>query len=140
MQKNKQTNFSLIAAVIHVSESEIIKEYPDYDSSWEEDFPFKFKEILWGFGLDSLKDYVRYDSIQHRNRLGEVVVCSRWYGHERSDKQWIESGYASIEALDKAKNSRLLDDSYRRRHMTEDAQATLESRDMFDKRNYDEDE
>lgn len=130
--KPQQTSFSLIAAVIHVSESEIVKVNPEYDASWEEERPYLFKQLLWDLGLDPSKEYVRFDGLQHRNRLNEVVVCSRWYGHERSDQAWLISGYASEAALDKAKNNRLLDDSYRMRQLTHDAQDVLERRDMYE--------
>lgn len=132
--KPKQTNFSLIAAVIHVSESEVKELYPDYDASWEVDHPEKLKHILNNLGLDTSKEYVRFDGIQHRNRLNQIVTCSRWYGMERDDKNWLESGYASQAALDKAKNNKLLEDSYRARYMTVDAQSMLERRDYYDER------
>lgn len=131
MKKLKQTKSSLIAAVIHISESEIIKGYDNYNSSWEKDSPVYFKDLLWSLGLNVDQDYVRQDAIHHRNRLNEVVTCSRWYGNERSDTDWLGSGYASKEAIDKSKNNTLLDDNYRARNMTTDAQDTLEARDKY---------
>lgn len=131
VKKSKQTKSSLIAAVIHISESEIIKVCEDYCSSWEEDSPRYFKDLLWELGLNVDQDYVRQDAVHHRNRLNEVVTCSRWYGNERSDTNWLESGYASKEAIDKSKNNTLLDDNYRARNMTTDAQDTLEARDKY---------
>lgn len=133
LKKSKQKRSSLIAAVIHISESEINKGYEDYCSSWEVRSPRYFKDLLWELGLNVDQDYIRQDALQHRNKLNEVVTCSRWYGNERSDINWLESGYASKEAIDKAKNSALLDDSYRARNMTTDAQESLEARDKYRK-------
>lgn len=132
--KVKQSNFSSIVALIYISESEIIKVLKDYNANWEEQYPEATKEILWGLGLNTEQPYQRHDGIQHRNRFGETVICSRWVGSERHDLGWIESGYASREAIDRHKNSRLLDDSYRMRGMTVDIQDALERRDMYDKR------
>lgn len=133
LKKVQQTRSSLIAAVLHVSESEIIKGYKDYCSSWENDYPAYFHELLWELGLNTNQTYIRQDAISHRNRFNEVATCSRWYGNERSDDDWLSSGYASRDAIDKAKNNPLLDDTYRARHMTTDAQETLEVRDRYRK-------
>lgn len=102
-----------IAAIVYISESEIAKYYEDYDASWEEEYPNSFKKILWKLGLDVNTLYQRQDGLFHRNRLNEVVFCSRWVGCERLDKEWIESGYASQEAIDKASGSKLIKDLYR---------------------------
>lgn len=125
-----QRRISLIAAVCHVSESELAMIDESYDASMEVDNPLLLKKMLWRLGLDTYKDYVRFDALQHRNRMNQVVTCSRWYGAERSDNQWLKSGYASQEALDKARNNSILDDSYRLRGLTVDAQAYLEQRDL----------
>ena len=129
--KTTQQNFSSIVALVYISESELIKAMPDYSATWEEEYPYKMKEILHDLGLNVEQPFIRQDAIQHRNRFGEVVVCSRWVGNERHDLEWIQSGYASREALDRAKNSRLLDDSYRMRGMTVDIQDMLEKRDQY---------
>ena len=131
LKKSQQTGSSLIAAVIHVSESELIKVLENYSSSWEQDSPDYFKDLLWSVGLNVDQDYIRHDAVHHRNRLNEVVTCSRWYGNERNDVDWLTSGYASKEAIDRSKNNRLLDDNYRARNMTVDAQDTLEARDKY---------
>ena len=123
----KQPN--LIAAQIEISESELVKVLPDYKSSMETDQPTKFKLMLHALGLDISQPYERQDGLQHRNRFNEVVVCSRWVGVERLDTAWIQSGYASKAAIDKASGCRLLEDSYRARGLTEDVQRRLEERD-----------
>jgi hypothetical protein len=137
LRKVHQKGFSLISAKIHVSESEIAMQYPDYVSDWIETKPFKFQEILWDFGLDSTQEYILQEVTSHRNRLGEQVTCGRYYGNERLDDDWIKSGYASQSAKDKALNNKLLDESYRARYETEDTQDYLERRDMYDKSNKD---
>ena len=123
----KQPN--LIAAQVEISESELVKVLPDYKSSMETDQPTKFKLMLHALGLDISQYYERQDAIQHRNRFNEIVVCSRWVGQERIDPAWVQSGYASKAAKDKATGCRLLEDSYRARGLTEDIQRRLEERD-----------
>lgn len=120
---------SQILALEIVSESEISKIYPDYDSSWETDKPYFFREILYNFGIDVDKPYERQDGLQHRNKLNEVVICSRWVGKSREDEEWLNSGLASAEVKDRVKHNRLLDDCYRARGLTEDVQRRLEERD-----------
>ena len=92
----------------------------------------EFKEFLYSLGMDVEKPYQRQDGFQHRNRCNEVVVCSRWIGNSRLDSEWLNSGHASREAIDKASGSKLTEDIYRSRYETEDAQALLESRDRYD--------
>lgn len=120
---------SKIAAIVIVSESEISEVYPDYDSSWEKTSPEKLKDILFSFGLDISQLYQRQDGLTHRNMMNQVVLCSRWVGNSRQDSAWVESGYASKEAIDKAAGSKILDDLYRSKYLTEDAQQMLEARD-----------
>lgn len=135
IHKIQQKGFSLISAKIHVSESEIAASYPDYNADWETKYPFKLKEILWNLGLDSTQDYIIQEATQHRNRIGQMVTCARYYGNERIDPYWLKSGLASQAAKDKAVNNKLLDESYRTRYETEDTQDYLERRDMYDKSN-----
>ena len=131
MSKVNQTKSSLICAVIHVSESEVVLLEPGYTSNLELTNPKKLEYLLYNLGLDVDQPYQRFDSIQHRNRLNEVVICSRWCGNERNDKDWLASGYASKAAKDRASNNAIVDDSYRQRHETVDAQYTLEQRDRY---------
>jgi len=122
---------SLIVAYRIISESELKLAILDYDSSLEFSNPTKFKKVLWELGLDSTLQYVRQDGLWHRNHLDEVVLCSRFLGEERQDKEWIESGYASQEAIDKASKNKILEDLYRTKNLTKDTQAVLESRDYY---------
>ena len=129
MNKNT-TRPNAIVALCIISESEIIKVIPDYSSDFENK-ETSFKLFLYSLGMDVSKPYKRQDGLQHRNRFNEIVVCSRWVGEERIDSEWINSGYASKEALDKASGSRILEDIYRSKYLTEDAQALLEARDKY---------
>ena len=126
-----KTRPSSIVALCIVSESEIAKVIPDY--SFKLEGTSNFLSMLHSLGMDTLRPFIRQDAIQHRNRLNEVVVCSRWVGEERIDESWLLSGYASTEAKDKATGSKILEDLYRSKHMTEDAQRTLEDRDRYNK-------
>lgn len=129
MNKNT-TRPNAIVALCIISESEIIKVMPNYSS----DFEYRdeeFKDFLYSLGMQVDRPYQRQDGLQHRNRFNEIVVCSRWVGEERLDEAWINSGYASRSAIDKASGSKLTEDIYRSRYETEDAQALLESRDKY---------
>lgn len=128
-QEIKQQRFSSIYAAAHVSESELKMINSKYQASWEEDYPETFKNMLWSLGMDSRYDYTRYDAIPHRNKMNQSVVCSRWVGNERTDEEWLKSGYASQEAIDKGKNSPLLDSLYKEKAFTVDTQFYLEERD-----------
>lgn len=132
-KKSEQKNFSSIAAYVYVSESELVKAFEDYDSQWEHTQPDAFKSLLYSLGMNTDQPYKRYDGLQHRNRFNEVVACSRWVGSERHDQAWVKSGYASKEALDRNKNSRLLDNLYEQRGLTEGIQKMLEQRDSYSK-------
>jgi hypothetical protein len=120
---------SLIVAQVIISESELSKVIPDYSRKLEEEKPDWFRELLYNLGIDTSKAYIRQDGLLHRNRFGEVVLCSRWVGEERLDKEWLYSGHASQAAKDKATNSRLLESMYRQRGLTEDVQRILEEMD-----------
>ena len=119
-----------IVALCVVSESEIVKVMPNYSSDFENQ-ETKFKNFLYSLGMDVDKPFQRQDGLQHRNRLNEVVVCSRWVGEERIDEAWIYSGYASTAAIDKASGSKLTEDLYRARYETQDAQDMLEARERY---------
>jgi hypothetical protein len=132
MIKTKPLRPSAIVALCIISESEISKILPDYSFQFEEETEM-FTELLFKLGMDINKPYQRQDGLQHRNRLNEIVVCSRWVGQERIDRNWIEGGYASREAIDKASGSKILEDLYRSKYLTEDTQALLEARDKYSK-------
>lgn len=137
IRKQKNIRPSSIVALCIISESEIAKAVPNYTCEFEQN-EAKFKLFLYHMGMDIQKPILRQDGLQHRNRLNEIVVCSRWVGEERTDESWINSGYASKEAKDKASGSRILEDLYRSRYLTEDAQALLEARDKYAKVNEEE--
>jgi hypothetical protein len=104
-----------IIALSYISESEIKKVQPDFSGS-KGDASLESK--LFDLGLDVVKGYEE-QQCQHRNRFNEVVECKRWVGNERTDKSWVTSGYASIEAIDKAGGNRLITDLYHQKGMVE---------------------
>lgn len=132
MKKMKQESFSEIVAYVYISESEVAKVVPTYTAEWEEQNLEKLEEILYSFGLNVKQPYRRYDGIPHRNKFNEVVVCSRWVGNERADDEWLNSGFASREAIDRSKNNKLLDNLYAQRGLTHSVQAVLEQRDSYE--------
>lgn len=58
----------------------------------------KMKEILWNCGMDTTQE-VEEMFCEHRNLQNQVVKCLRYSGYERTDKEWIKSGYATLEAI-----------------------------------------
>ena len=123
---------SMICTDFIVSESEIAMLYPEYDVSWLVERIDNLKTILWDMGMDTLNENFNLSEVvQHRNRLGQVVTCGRYTGYERGDDSWLKSGYASQAARDKSKNSKLLDDLYRERGLTQDMQDAMEKRDRY---------
>lgn len=127
----KEYNKSPICAPVHVSETEVAALYPDYNSNWATEEPDKLRGILFDLGLDTDEFYELQPTSQHRNRMNQVVTCCRWYGSSRIDQQWIKSGLASQDAIDKAQNSQLLNDLYRMRGLTVDAQVAMEYKDRY---------
>ena len=55
------------------------------------------ERVLWELGLDTTQEYTTRECT-HRNLQGDVVTCDMYRGRERTDKAWIQSGCASIEA------------------------------------------
>ena len=110
---------SNIIALSIVSSMDIAEVKPDFTYKWAEENKGDFYEILWAFGMDVNQGVEIQEMVNHRTRLNRLVTCDRYCGHERTDKVWIESGYASREAKDKASGSKLVADIYRGKGMTE---------------------
>lgn len=125
-----QARPSAIVALCIISESEIAKLNPQLIGEFENN-DTKLKLFLYNCGMDISRPILKQEMLTHRNRFNEIVVCNRWVGEERIDDAWITSGYASKEAKDKASGSKILEDLYRSRNLTEDAQAMLEERDKY---------
>lgn len=115
-----------------LSETEIAMLYPEYDVSWLVENIDDLKTILWDMGMDTLNEnFTLSEVVQHRNRLGKVVTSGRYVGVERSDDDWLQSGYASEVAMDKSRNSPMTDCLYREKGLTIDMQQAMESRDKY---------
>ena len=102
-----------IIALCTVSASEIGLVYKDFTYKWAEDNREEFMTVLYNFGMDTLQPIELQTEVQHKNRMNKIVICDRWVGNERTDRDWIASGHASREAKDKASGSKLLADIYR---------------------------
>jgi len=107
-----------IAAICYISLSEIQKVKPNLTKQFALDNPAQIELILRQLGMDTSMIYEMQD-VQHRNRFNEVVDTLRWVGNERGDLDYLRSGYASVEALDRAKNNKLLTDLYAHKQMVE---------------------
>ena len=99
-----------MTAITVISESEIKKVLPNFSEDYEQKYPDDFKKLLWNLGGNINSPYERQDNLMHRNRLNEVVVCTRWVLKERLDNDWITSGYASREAKLEASGSKMVRD------------------------------
>lgn len=131
MTKYKGDYKSMICANIHVSQSEISALDHNYTYDWIETKKELLLNYLYDLGLDVTKHFEFQEPVQHYNRMKQRVTCGRYYGEERLDDDWINSGLASKEAKDKIKNSYLTDDLYRQKGLTVDAQMALERKDLF---------
>lgn len=109
---------SSIIALSIISAMDIAEVKKDYTYKWKDENPHEFLEILWLFGMDTSSMYETQADVTHKTKLGRLVTCDRYVGSERTDKEWIESGYASREAKDKFSGSRLLDDLYRQKGLS----------------------
>jgi len=76
----------------NVSLSDLIR-CPGYDGT-----EAKTKELLWQLGCDTSHE-IDVQVVQHRNMSNQIVTCEYYLCRERTDRAWIQSGHASIEAL-----------------------------------------
>ena len=107
-----------IAAICYVSLSEIQTVAPWVNQDFIDNNKDIFEKMLYDLGMDLRLPYEVQD-VTHRNKFGNVITCPRYVGNERTDVQWVTSGYASPEAVDKSKNNKILNDLYRLKGMTE---------------------
>lgn len=115
----KEQMKATIAAIVYVSLSEIQKVNPLIDWEYVQNNKDNFDGLLFNLGMDVYNYPYEVQNVQHRNKFNEVVVCERFVGNERTDKQWLTSGNASQEALDKAGGNKLLADLYAHRGASE---------------------
>lgn len=119
---------SKIAARLHSIRSEVAA--PGVQHTMHRGRYSRVREYLWTLGLDTNQNYYLQEAVQHRNRMGKLVVCGRYYGEERLDQAWLDSGYASKAAKDKAKNCRMLDEIYRQKGLQK-IQEALGAKDFY---------
>lgn len=131
MKKNKP---SMIAAYCILSETDVAAVEPDYTYEWFDINNPNYKKllgVLYDLGMDT-NEYIELQApVQHRNRMNKIVICGRFVGSERIDNEWLKSGYASREAIDKASGSKLLEELYRAKGLTIDAQLAMEYKDKY---------
>lgn len=108
-----------IAAVIYISLSEMQTVSPWVTEDFIEENPEAFKKILFELGMDVYNYPYEIQDLTHRNRFGNIITCKRWVGNERTDKPWLDTPYASVEARDKSLNNKILTDLYKARGLVE---------------------
>lgn len=70
---------------------------PDFLNAYAKEDKAAINEVLYRNGMEVSQGYeivVR----NHRNLRNEVVTCERYEGVERIDREWLQSGAASMEA------------------------------------------
>jgi hypothetical protein len=80
----------------YISESDLLlsKEYYEGMNAAE---PDKLKELLFIVGMDTSKPVIqKFDT--HRNLQRKAYKGIRFVGEERTDKEWLRGGYASLDA------------------------------------------
>jgi hypothetical protein len=111
--KQEPIKSSSIVALCYISAMDLFEVMPSFSYKWAEDNPVLFNELLEQFGGDTTSFIEVQKDVIHRCRTGRLVTCDRYVLNERIDDEWVNSGYASREAKDKANGSRLLNDLYR---------------------------
>lgn len=114
----KKGNNMKIAAVVYISLSEIQQVIPGLTKELAQADKETTNKYLYQLGMDTSMPIEEQDVI-HRNRFNQVVDTLRFVGMERLDNEWLSSGHASQEALDKAKNNKILTALYARKGMVD---------------------
>lgn len=104
------SRYNGIHAFVIISESELVIAKPDYTTQWADDNPNELKKYLFEFGCDVDKPIEIQEGLIHRNRMNKVVQCRRYACYERQDPEWLRSGWASREAINKASGNKLIRD------------------------------
>ena len=124
-----------IAAIRCVSVSELYKSNPTYTEKFFQDNPETFRKLVYECGIDT-DNYYEIQVNIHRNNFGEIYSGTRAVGMERTDPVWLGLGFASTEAKDRAKGSKLLNDLYRSKGLTMDRQSGVFEPEEFEKPGY----
>lgn len=109
---------SNIVALKIISSADIARVVPNFTYAFIDTNKQSFLDILYALGLDVNQGFETQENIQHKTLDGKVVQCDRYCGNERTDEKWIKSGHASREAKDKASGSKLLNDLYRQKGLS----------------------
>ena len=108
-----------ITALTIISVSELAVVNPDITYDWIENNNHKFLDMLHELGMNTKQPIEKQENVLHKNRFDKIVQCDRYVGNSRTDLEWISSGYATQEAIDKSRSSTMLTDLYRLRGMVE---------------------
>lgn len=104
-----------IAALMYISMSELAIAKPDITYQWIEENNHEFLDMLESLGMNTRVPIDRQVDVIHKNKVGKTVRCDRWVGNEKTNREWVTSGYASQAAIDKSKNNKILVDLYRQK-------------------------
>lgn len=108
----------MIIALKIVSAYDIAKVFPSFTYNYVKTNPKEFQDILYQFGMDINRMYEIQENVQHKTIDGTVVQGDRYVGDERTDPEWLSSKWASRESKDKASGSKLLNDLYRQKGLS----------------------
>lgn len=98
---------NIVGAMRSISFRSVLK-IPEFNSLVEFDilapaYDDKVSPYLFALGVDTNRE-VGIDASKHRDLDGKVGIGYRYFGYERTDQQWLKSGYASIQARIEANN------------------------------------
>jgi hypothetical protein len=80
----------------YISESDLLL-LDSYYVGIDQKEPEKFKRILFNHGFD-IDAKIEEEIGTHRNLQNKAYKGKRFVGLERTDRAWLRSGYASVEA------------------------------------------
>lgn len=77
---------------------EFLNRLPGWNISIPSCNPRLHRDILFSLGIDISEDVEQQVGLQYRNEFGQLDTKPRWIGLERTDRQWLNSSYSSLEA------------------------------------------
>lgn len=107
-----------IVALEYVSLAEIQFCCPDVTEEMLQTDTGLLYKLLHALGIDT-NNPIDEQYNTHRTKMNTVVTTKRWVGNSRLDREWLDSGMASPEAIDKASGNRLMIDIYRMKGLAE---------------------
>lgn len=81
-----------------ISEIDVQQVIPNFSVSWLEDNKSDAKILLWNLGINTDYNIEVQLGLSHRTQMCGIQECPRIVGIERTDRPYLLSGHASLEA------------------------------------------